>query len=126
MIFPSQRKGRNPIKTVSGVRPDSGRSGSRPAEMDNGGRSQNMNSASAGQNTNAIEDLVKERAGVDPGKEMVGPPIAECIAEQLKTYLKEQYGSNVEVGGKLSLAGQCGLAASANYGSSNSSFDPET
>lgn len=81
-IFPSQGRSRKPSSTA---RPELGRSRSQQQRGQDGGDGP----ATSSGNTNCIEDLVKERAGVEQGKDLVGPPVADCIAGLLKTYLKE-------------------------------------
>lgn len=83
-IFPTQSHLKRK-QAFGEVRPEAKRSrseGHMTREQDGG------TSSSKQGNGNAIEDLVKERAGIESGKELVGPPIADCIAELLQTYLK--------------------------------------
>lgn len=70
-IFPSQSKRRGRQDSRSGVRPESGRPRSRSVNKDDGVK--NSGSPTTGQTSNPIEDLVKQRVGVEGGKEAVGP-----------------------------------------------------
>lgn len=87
IIFPSQSRNKERSQRGSTARPESKRSRSETtASHEGGSRSASVTNTNSG---NAIEDLVKERAGVDASKDSVGPPIADCIAELLKSYLKD-------------------------------------
>lgn len=88
VIFPSQGKGRNFQGSSSVPRPESARPRSRP-ENNNNKHAGTGSATNEPGGSNMIESLVKERAGVDNTKDNVGPPVADCIAELLKTYLKE-------------------------------------
>lgn len=86
VIFPSHSWNRTYERNTSDVRPELSRPRSRSGNMP---KPSVPMSADGSQGSNAIESLVKERAGVETGKDTVGPPIADCIAELLKTYLKD-------------------------------------
>lgn len=87
-IFPSQRRFTEEERSSSRARPETERSRSHKQRDQDGGVGDASSSPSL-TNKNAIEDLVKERAGVDQGKDLVGPPVADCIADLLKSYLKD-------------------------------------
>lgn len=85
-IFPSQNS-REARRTEAGVRPELARSRSQRREDVN--KQPSSTRQAPVENSIEIEKLVKERAGADTGKDSVGPPIADCIAELLKSYLKD-------------------------------------
>lgn len=89
-IFPSQAKSnsrgdKGPGREGRVSRPGCGESGSRPGSQHNNNNG-GMDAETLG---NVIENLVKERTGTDPGKDLVGPAVADCIAGLLKTFLKD-------------------------------------
>lgn len=88
-IFPSYGKNKGNERPLSGAKPDAGRSRSKQESSGNSAKAPSATITNNAQGSNAIESLVKERAGVDQGRELVGPPIADCIADLLETYLKE-------------------------------------
>lgn len=88
-IFPSQQRHRENGRYSSVMRPEGGRSRSNTYSQGTSSGHGGVAPTSTSQSSNVIEDLVKERAGADQGQESVGPLIAECIADLLKSYLKE-------------------------------------
>lgn len=87
VIFPSHSRYTGRGQKESGVRPESRRSRSEMAAPSEG--NSGVVTGTKPGNENIIENLVKERAGVDANKDSVGPPIADCIADLLKSYLKD-------------------------------------
>lgn len=88
-IFPSQHRGRDNFTASTTARPESAKARSRSHSPGNGRRRLASSQTRNRDNSNEIENLVRERAGVESGKDSVGPPIADCIAELLKSYLKD-------------------------------------
>lgn len=88
-IFPDQKRMRERETSVG--RPELERSRSRQQlpRNDNRGFGAGNTNPRVEQSSNSIEELVKERVGVEQGKDTVGPPIADCIADLLQTYLRE-------------------------------------
>lgn len=88
-IFPAdhgkaRRGDYSQVRDVNVVKPGckEGSSRSNEPKQNNGG----VNKETV---NNIIESLVKERVGLETAKDAVGPAVAECIAELLRTFLKE-------------------------------------
>lgn len=92
-FFPSQSNQKLDV-TINKVRPESSELRSRSPGNNNNNNEDRQNQQNVPSRGNVIENLVKERAGVSASKDKVGPPIADCIAELLKAYLKEPNAEN--------------------------------
>lgn len=88
VIFPAQSSRVNK-RAKTGARPDSSKTRSRSQGSETEAKQTSTVQQERETGANEIENLVRERAGVDAGKDSVGPPIADCIAELLKSYLKD-------------------------------------